>query len=264
MVSAPAVLSVSEVIRVFAPVSSQVKRINVQMGDEVSQGQTLFVLEDSELLFQRDSLMQEIQLLKYKMSRQTSWSATAEENQISENHLKAKQAALADVEQSISMLTVNAEGPGQIVSLPAWLTAGVWVTQNDVLLELAQIRSPEIRAYVSAQHVDRIHGDRATFYTSPSNNEYPLQIASISPQSISVLTDESLAITHGGSIAVEQGSSGELIPVQDWHQLKFGATDVATINREKQGYVMFSATPRSIAASAVSRTYGMLIRESGF
>ena len=264
LISAPAVLSASEVTRLFAPIASKVKSVHVQIGDEVSIGQVLIKLDDPELTYRRDSLTNEIALLQFKLSRQTNWEHGPDENQITRYHLKTKQAALADIQQSISQLTLLAAEPGQVVSLPDWLTSGVWVAQNDVVAELAKVLTPEVRAYVSAQHVDRIKRENATFYTSTANNEYPLEAASVSPQSISVLTDESLAISYGGTIAVDQDNNGELIPVHDWSQIKLKPINDAAVSREKKGFVMFAAKPRSIAASAINRTYGMLIRESGF
>ena len=265
-VSAPAVLSASEITRVFAPTASKVKSVHVQIGDNVSKGQILIELEDPELIYLRDALTNEIELIQFKLSRQANWQDGSDENQLTQNHLKTKQAALADIQQSISQLTLLAIESGQIVSLPNWLTSGVWVAQNDVVAELAQVLSPEVRAYVSAQHVDRVQHSSATFYTTPDNVEYPLEAAGSSSQSISVLTDESLAISYGGAIAVEQDINGELNPIQDWSQirLRLRPANELTIDREKKGYVMFAAEPRSIAASAISRTYGMLIRESGF
>jgi len=264
MVAAPAVLSASSVTHYYAPIASQVGAVHVQIGDEVIKGQPLIELVDPELLYRKETLEREIDLLIVKLSRQTKWTESRDADRITDNDLKAKQAAFNDVQESISQLTLSATDSGQIVSLPIWLTQGVWVAQNEVLVELTQKRSPEIRAYVNAKHIGRIQLQDATFLTYPTNIEYQLDTASMSTQSISVLTDETLAISYGGAIAVDHSSNGDLIPVQDWHQLKLSSADIPSIEREKKGYVMFSAESRSIAASAVSQTYGMLIRESGF
>jgi len=264
MVSAPAVLSASQMIRFFAPVSSQVKSVHIRVGDEVRQGQLLVELYDPELVYRRDSLEQELELLTFKLSRQGSWDNAQDENRITENDRKAKLASLEDVQQAIADLKITATEAGQIVSMPNWLTAGVWIAHNDVLAELAQKRSPEVRAYVKSKHIERVQNDRVSFYSYPDNTEYPMSSVSISAQSINVLTDESLAVSYGGDIAVDQTDNGDLMPIQDWHQLKLRFEDIAAIDRERKGYVMFSAQPRSIAASALSQTYGVLIRESGF
>jgi len=263
-VSAPAVLSASEVTHLYAPTASQVKSIHVKIGDQVSRGQILIELSDHELFQEKESLESDIALLKHKLSRQTDWVASEADNRLTENDLDVKLAAMADVQQSIDQLKLTAAESGYVVSLPIWLTPGLWVAQNDVLAQIAQKQQPEVRTYVNSLHIDRLQGSTASFYTKPHNVKYPLETISVSSQSISVLTDETLAVNYGGVIAANKSANGDLIPVQDWHQLKLSSNEITTINREQQGYVMFSAEPRSIAASVVSRTYGMLIRESGF
>lgn len=264
MVSAPAVLSSSNVQSFYAPGAVRVGSIHVETGDEVIVGDLLIQLENPDLEYEHQKIQKEVILLQRQQALQTDWVVSADDQYIGQQDITSRVAALNDLTQQINQLTITASGNGRVVSVPEWLEPGVWIQKNQVLAEVVSQEYTEIRAYVNARNIKRIEGLQGTFYQSNGDRIVKPVVDSVSSESISELYDKPLAIEHGGDIAAKHGSDGKLMPLQDLHLVSMTAPVTMAVDREKTGYVLFESRPRSIAASVGNRIYGVMIRESGF
>ncbi len=265
-VSAPAVFSTAISAKLFSTSAAKISAIHFDQGDKVVTGQKLLTLENPDLEYQKLKIEKELETLKTQNLLETQWMAGNVETQVSEYDISARKAALNEIDEQINSLVLVAASDSTVTSVPSWLRTGVWVNTNTVLAELASTQSMEVRAYVPASKSSLLNQDTATFYSYDGRDSVDLNLASISDSNVDVLDDRTLAVTHGGEVAVLSGVNGELQPVQGWLMAVLSPADSTSLEAsgERSGYVMFPAQAKSLISSAADRLYGVVIRESGF
>ncbi len=264
-VVAPAVLSSAESARVYSPRPAQVAEIHVSEGHAIRKGDVLVTLSDPELVYQQQSLQREITALQSRLEHEQAWQNTEGFEQISRQELDSKRAALDSVSEQINSLRLRSPVNGQLVMLAPWLRTGSWIGANEVIAELANNESVEVRAYVAAVDRQRVLQQPARFYAADGSTPQRLRLENLSIAAVPVLEDQSLAVSQGGSIAVSVAKSGALVPRKDWLRAILSAEDsTLSVSHEQTGYVMLPAASSSMLWRALQRVYGVILRESGF
>ncbi len=260
-ITAPAVISAALSTTYYAPVAAQVKSISLSEGAVVREGDLLVQLHDPDLLYQRRLLTTEVDYLRDLLRQRITQTENSAQRSVGELDLTSRLESLADINLQIENLSLYASHDGRVTGLDSWLEAGVWVARNRAMLNIVSDVT-EVRAYLRARDVDSIATMDGVLKLDGVTSGIATTGVSITNDNVATLEDKSLAVSYGGDIAVSADENGDLIPMQDWHQINLAANEHT--NREQKGYVVFEAEPRSIAGRFAERLYGVLLRESGF
>lgn len=264
-ISIPAVISADTAGRVFNHTAGFVTAVNVETGQEIKAGDVLVQLRVPELDYREATLRLEIEKFEYQLNRKTQWNKQQPHTEVSQAHIRSKQAELDQVIHEKERMALRAPYDAIAVAVPEWLQPGLWLSANTILAEFVSNEEPEIRAYLPANKLAYIDSGTASFETHAGTDFNNLLLTSISDANINVLTDTILSTQLGGVIATQQLPDGELEPLQGWHMVSFSLGEYARpLPQELAGFTKLAMEPHSFASSVFRRVYGVVLRESGF
>lgn len=264
VVDAPAMLGAADETALHAAMPARIKRVRVDNGQSVEQGDTLFELELPELKAQLVKARAELQAAEIEAGRYATIDKEIPLRLILESQKTRAQERLDALTRLEQNLTLRAPMHGLLIDLDADALPGIWVSQKQ---ELARIIAPQglrARGLVTEADLARIHqGSSAAFIPeTPLAAAVPLRLASIAPMNQSGLSEPALAETYGGSIATSE-EHGSLVPQKAQYEviLEGDGTAPAAIQRGVIRIKADTTSPFMLLQRQITR---VLVREQGF
>lgn len=205
---APAVLNYanSQTIRVES--SGFVKQIAAQLGEEVRQGQLLVVLDNPELVQQRNDMrlqlqIHELQSQQYFKDKLLS-AYQAEQGKIKELHQK-----LQELNERVAHLQLYAPTDGTVIAeQDLKLLQDQYVQRGQALFTLGDPQQIEVELSIAQDDIDffRAHeGQQAAIYLDRSPNAEPLQavLTRVKPAANREISHLALTALGGGPLVVQ-------------------------------------------------------------
>jgi putative peptide zinc metalloprotease protein len=231
----------------------------------VTAGQTLFRLDNPDIVHAAASAMAEIAGLKARLMGQSFDAAAAQDVPVVWQQLESAVARLRDAQARQAQVDVRAPFAGRLLDVPRDLEAGIWLPKREPLGILVDPSAMMVEALVNEADIGRIRpGDTARF--RPENDEaiIPLVVRDVSPGASTVVTTPELASVHGGGVPVRRETGGRLKPEGAVYRVTFGLPDGLPASfGVRRGTVRIDATPVSFANRMWRRAAGVVMREAG-
>ena len=256
--------------QIYSPVSARILDIKVSIGQKIKTGETLFVLEDPELIYKLESAQRQETLLKLQLSLQPADNVYLEHNQVLQQQLAETQAEIEGYKEQKAQLNIKAPISGEIVYIAEALRKKRWINPKLMLAQIVDKENTRIIAYVNEAQVNNITiGSTGRFYFDiPDKLPINAKIIAIDSANITQLqpSDYYVASIYDGEMAVKQGTNQHLIPQESSYKV-YLQPEKTNSNQQQvyQGTIVLKLTEKkSIIQQAWILINTILIRESGF
>ncbi|MFW6171930.1 MAG: efflux RND transporter periplasmic adaptor subunit, partial [Planctomycetota bacterium] len=206
-VTAPAIVQYRPETTVRAQCDGFVRRVHVQGGDHVTEGQVLMVMHNEELdhelkLLELDGRQSRVQRRMYVREGELA-KAQAELRQ-----LQKVEKELAEKREDHKRLIVRAPCSGQVVGRNLRTLKGRYQEKGGTLLSIGQAVEKEVRLAISQEDVPAFRGRVGRVMRVYFPRREPLQapLAKVEPRGSLVPLDVSLCAPNGGLLAVREVS----------------------------------------------------------
>lgn len=206
---------------ITAQANGFVRSIQIKDGQQVSVGQTLFVLEnegiDADILFLRARL-DELNVRVYQYATQDPSQADYYRNQVS--HILNE---LTDVLEQKNELTVKAQVSGRFYSSQLQKKLGRYVNKGDRLGVIMYASAEQVTAVLNESQVAEIDGAQGVQVRALSGYIQTVAIESIvkTPASLDRLPSKYLGSLFGGDFPVGSQDESGLTPLTPAFQIEF-------------------------------------------
>lgn len=265
-VEVPAMFEAGRASTLHAPVAARVKRMNVQDGQHVAQGDVLIELESPDMASRLAIVRREVEIQQLQMRRQAGRSETAADAGIVEQQLAEAVAEYRGLAAQRERLLLRAPHAGEVRDLLANLTVGRWLSPSQPLARVVQSDS-RLRGYLAEAELRRISlGATGRFIADdPMHPSIAVQLNEIDSNGVGWLELEALASDHHGPIAVRRDSQQRAAPVQAQYGVRLSALDeIPAPTQPLRGVVVLQGRGESILGAAWRRLAALGVRESGF
>lgn len=267
-VETPALLRAERQAILLAPVGARLQSIEIEPGQPVSAGQTLFRLQAPDLEHELASLEREIELLRRQSSFQLRAAEEAARQSIARQELSVALERRDALRQRLDQLEVRAPFDGVLADLAQPLEVGEWLPAGEWLGTLTGGDSEHIEAFVGESDRERLQiGAEAWFLPEdPGRPRRRLVIEDIGQTAVRKLTSApELASVYQGSIATQLDDQRIPVPEQALYRVLLRPQDHGSVQAETlRGTASISAEARSPLLQAWRWTMAVLIRESAF
>ncbi|MCK5374649.1 MAG: HlyD family efflux transporter periplasmic adaptor subunit, partial [Alphaproteobacteria bacterium] len=265
-VFAPAVLRAKFQAEVFAPEVAQIKKIHVQSGHVVKQGDVLFTLDSPVLDYALKNVGLEISKYSKIINRSLTLSDWRQDNLVATQQFLTASSKLRGLEKSIEKLSIIAPFSGSVFIEDHQLKEGMWV---DVQQALARIISPTtqlIEAYVLDRDLHRINlGGDVAFYNEKSLQKVKGRIVHIDRTATRILCPKMLSSEFKGGLAAVRNRKNEVVLNETRYRILIEPSqDLGSLLQMERGWVKISAENQSIFSRLFQKTVSLVIRESSF
>jgi putative peptide zinc metalloprotease protein len=215
-----AVANPKEIQIVYIPYDGVVKKIFVQRGAAVTQGQLLLELtskplqSDAEVLHIATDMIKR-ELLTAQLSEEARATIPEKEAQ-----LALIKAQLATVESQIRKLHVEANFDGIVFEWNEEVTPGQTLARDFVIGKIANFNTFQAIGFVQEEQLQHIQpGQSAMFVVKSTREKIPAKINKVFTGREEVLDFNQLASVHQGELPVTKDSSGNLKLVESYYPL---------------------------------------------
>lgn len=250
----------------FADTPARLKRIHVQRGQHVVQGEVLFLLESPGLESRAIQAQHQRSIAQFHLDRMT---ASAEALSQLHVHLQTRQRAdaiLAGLQRETQHLTITAPMSGLIVELKEGLHPGLWVDSTTALAHVVDPSQAEGHIYLPENDFSRLDGQaRCRFYPDDlSHAAIDARLTRFSPTATRKIP-QMMTSQSGGPIAARRTQHGEILAETPYYEGSFiPSVEMSAPVQKVMGHIVLEGTPVSLAARLFKRVSSLLIRESGF
>ncbi|HEY9163041.1 MAG TPA: efflux RND transporter periplasmic adaptor subunit [Magnetovibrio sp.] len=262
-----AVVQAVERTQVYAPVAARIEAVHIKRGDTVAKGDPLLTLQSPDLAHQIHQAKRRIDVARVQVRREAAGGREAENIRVLRSRLAGEITALRGLEERQSQLSVVAPLNGIVTDLDGVLQTGLWVNDSRPLARVVDLDHARIYGFVDERDLARIRvGSTAVFYPDdPGQDSIAARVVSVADVNSRVLDIAYLASVNGGDVAVEKDKRGNLVAVRGIYRV--------TLEPEKsqaappvvlRGVVHVQGDAQSLLVRAWNRTWGVLMRESGF
>lgn len=263
----PSVLRAQQVQALFASEPAQVVAVHVQSGDQVTAGQVLVQLQSPELRQQVQETLEQLQLVRLKLSRQSTFRDDQVAQAVNLERLQQLNEQLAGLRQREAKLVVRAPING-FVGAMASLSGNQWIGRDEPILTLVNSDQLIIEGLVNERYLTSLeHGQVGVFVASSGEGErIPVRIAQIDISAVPALPYAELGSDAGGPIAARL-KDDRLIPEAAHYRVEMTLEGpVPEVLRQKRevGVAVIEGKPRSALLHQLQRLIALFIRESGF
>ncbi len=267
-ISAPGLQRSFVYTEIYSPAPAKIVSVKVQNGQQVKQGDLLFVLDSPELERSLNSIRRRIQSLQSQLARKSADVDALERHKVIEQELAAAIAQYRGLSQQFQQLSLTATFDGEIRDMPDALIPGRWVSDRLALGRLINRSQNTLIAYLDEDNLVRVKPDSSgRFY--PDNPSLPVKdvtIGQIDMSNSREFYDLYNASIYGGPIAVSKQTNGRsLYTHQAIYRVQLIANDKSespdTVTR---GTVRLEAEAQSLLGRFWRMISAVLIRESGF
>ncbi|WP_249422043.1 efflux RND transporter periplasmic adaptor subunit [Marinomonas lutimaris] len=265
------VLRAKQESRIYVPEGARLQTVFVSAGENVKQGQVLYLFSSPELEKEQDDLEIRVATLKKQIAvNQFDRHASANLQMIREE-LFASSKRLATLSQQIESLSIRAPFDGVMAEVSDQFQEGSWLSSGAWLGTLIGAQGNWLEAFVDEVDVGRIQqGNDAHFI--PENISYsvlPARLMSIEDTGLSYLSSApELASVYGGPIASLKGKGSNGVPRSENVLYRiFMSLEDKSIEQAGfviRGKVVMEATSQSIASRLWTRVVSVFVRESSF
>ncbi|EJS94356.1 Putative membrane Zinc metallopeptidase, M50 family [Pectobacterium wasabiae CFBP 3304] len=267
-VYAPALLRAEQQSSLYMPVPAMIQRIDVQVGQPVHAGQTLFTLSSDALAHERQQLERQIATLNWQSTFQVfNKEAAGDHQRVKQEHEAALQK-LQVLQRQSEQLTVRAPIDGVVADMATPLEAGEWLGQGEWLAVVTKPTGGLVEAFVSEKDWQRLStGAKGTFYLQDvSRSSLPLtivEIASTATRDLNAAPE--LASVYGGDIATLSDSQRKLHPEQAVYRVLLSLPDDYRAQPQVlRGTVVMDGEAQSLLIRGWKVVSAVLIRELSF
>ncbi|UUE58380.1 HlyD family efflux transporter periplasmic adaptor subunit [Pectobacterium aroidearum] len=267
-VYAPALLRAEQQSSLYMPVPAMVQRIEVQVGQPVRAGQTLFTLSSDALVHERQQLERQIATLNWQSAFQVfNKEAAGDHLRVKQEHDAALQK-LQVLQRQSEQLTVRAPIDGVVADMATPVATGEWLGQGEWLAVVTKPTGGLVEAFVSEKDWQRLHtGAKGTFYLQDvSRSSLPLtivEIASTATRDLNAAPE--LASVYGGDIATLSDAQRKLHPEQAVYRVLLSLPeDYRAQPQVLRGTVVMDGEAQSLLVRGWKVVSAVLIRELSF
>ncbi|MEQ9915765.1 HlyD family efflux transporter periplasmic adaptor subunit [Pectobacterium aroidearum] len=267
-VYAPALLRAEQQSSLYMPVPAMVQRIEVQVGQPVRAGQTLFTLSSDALVHERQQLERQIATLNWQSAFQVfNKEAAGDHLRVKQEHDAALQK-LQVLQRQSEQLTVRAPIDGVVADMATPLATGEWLGQGEWLAVVTKPTGGLVEAFVSEKDWQRLHtGAKGMFYLQDvSRSSLPLtivEIASTATRDLNAAPE--LASVYGGDIATLSDAQRKLHPEQAVYRVLLSLPgDYRAQPQVLRGTVVMDGEAQSLLVRGWKVVSAVLIRELSF
>jgi RND family efflux transporter MFP subunit len=167
---------------VVATFNGFIKEAPARPGDTVSEGQTLAVLDDSDLVLERLRWVTERQRKVFERERAIGERNRADVN-ITSAEIEEAEAQVKLVDEELSRTRITAPFAGVVVSGDLAQEIGAPVQRGQVLFEVAPLDSYRVAIEVDESQIGDIHVGQSgrLVVTSLPNDVFPLTVSKMTP-----------------------------------------------------------------------------------
>ncbi|KIQ06325.1 MULTISPECIES: HlyD family efflux transporter periplasmic adaptor subunit [Pseudomonas] len=268
-IEAPALLRAERQAILLTPAGARLERIEVQPGEPVRAGQTLFRLHSAQLQHDLQGLEREIEQLRQQSSLQVRASEGSARQSIAREELQVALERRLALQERMAQLQVKAPFDGVLVDSAAPLAAGEWLPAGEWLGTVANAGSERVEAFVGEADRERLQvGAQAWFLPEdPGRPRRLLQVEDIGQTAVRQLTSApELASVYQGALAAQLDEQRVPVPEQALYRVQLRPLDnhSEAMPITLRGNASISGDARSPLMQAWRRVLTILIRESAF
>ncbi|MBD0845302.1 HlyD family efflux transporter periplasmic adaptor subunit [Pectobacterium versatile] len=267
-VYAPALLRAEQQSSLYMPVPAMIQRIDVQVGQPVHAGQTLFTLSSDALAHERQQLERQIATLSWQSTFQVFNKEAAGDHQRVKQEHEAALKKLQVLQRQSEQLTVRAPIDGVVADMATPLETDEWLGQGEWLAVVTKPTGGLVEAFVSEKDWQRLRtGAKGTFYLQDvSRSSLPLtvvEIASTATRDLNAAPE--LASIYGGDIATLSDAQRKLHPEQAVYRVLLSLPDDYRAQPQVlRGTVVMDGEAQSLLIRGWKVVSAVLIRELSF
>ncbi|MDX1492092.1 MAG: HlyD family efflux transporter periplasmic adaptor subunit [Pseudohongiellaceae bacterium] len=266
-VNAPAMWQSATHAQVYSSSAGKLEQIYVQAGDTVLEGELLFRLESPDLDYQIAQSQKQIEMLTWQTENQNFNRELQMRSRVAWQELEAETVRHNSLLQEKARLSIRSPIAGEVKEIQAALSEGDWLAENELLAVIANTDRAIVEAFVGESDLARIEaGAEGTFFPEDIyRSSFAVSLIEVDSASTAALSEDYLASTQGGPIAVRQDDQGRLFPENPIYRVQAspeGSEDAPS--QRLRGTLKLKGERISIAARVLRSAYAILIRESGF
>jgi len=259
----PAVLEPAVVMDLHSPEPARVVDVSVELGDQVTEGQTLFLLSSEQIDNRVERIQRKIDLTKAMLNRIAADDYDLEQNIVLKSELESYQEEYAGLQTQREQLSVRAPFSGRVSNLAGDIHIDRWVAEGEHLITINSSAGAKVRGFVERSNVGRISSGTDVVFV-PEIPELPKLKGSVDlveAANAEVLNIPALASYYGGKIAVNKKES-QFEPLKSWYHISIQADDYhRPIEQQRRGTVLAKGDPESLAKRIWRRMFHVALRE---
>jgi len=259
----PAVLEPAEVNDLHSPTTARVADMKVTLGDEVSEGQVLFLLSSDQLENQKSRVMKEIDLRQAMLNRIAADEQYREQNIVLMSELESFKEELAGLNKEQELLTLKAPFSGRVSNLSSAIHNDRWIAEGEHLITINSSKGVKVRGFVERSNLGRISsGTEVVFVPEvPELDKLEGEVELVEAANAEVLNIAALASFYGGKIAVNR-TENELEPLKSWYHVSIQAKGYDhSIEQQQRGTVLAKGDAESLSKRIWRRLFHVALRE---
>lgn len=171
--TASGTIMANEEVELKSEVNGKVDQISFSEGSYVSKGQTLFTLEDDDLMAQQEKIKIEIQLLEDKERRQKQLLAAEaigqEEYDVNRTNIQLLKANLKILKTQIDKTIIQAPFSG-VIGLRS-ISEGAIISPNTVVSTIQNINPLKLDFSIPEKYSDLVRNGHFVYFTTSSQKE---------------------------------------------------------------------------------------------
>ena len=265
-ISVPAVMSAKKEQSVFAPFPARIVGHALRDGATVTKGTVLVTLDSPQL--ERDAKLAEerASLLQSRIGRTSVDAEDRASLIVLTNELNEVREELEGLQRIRDQMIVRAPFDGVVMDIDPELHAGLWINSKTPLAMMRSKSGIKIKGYVDEQNVFRFNrGAVARFIPdAPELPSVETTVTSVAEAASESLDEPYLALSYGGTIAVEEGDKEKLRPTEAAYVVAMQPEGDAVIPRKAvRGVSIIEGEPQSFYTRVKRQVLKVLIREMG-
>ena len=262
----PGLLHAEAESTLYSPEPALVKKVWVQEGQVVKEGQLLLELVSPDLDYKIKIAEMKWAELTEQLAAQSLELQLARHNPVDSEALQSTLAELEGLRAEHKKLTIRAAFNGHIRDLSESLQAGEWLAKDEVL---GEVETPihTVVAFAEEADVNRVKaGSSARFYAEGGDiTPFDLDVLSVDKTGTRQLNVLELASTNGGAVAVRPDDEKHLIPEQGIYRMVLHVKDHnLQLPKTVRGRLSLDTPPESRISRMLRLATAVVIRESGW
>jgi putative peptide zinc metalloprotease protein len=164
-------------------------------------------------------------------------------------------------------LTIRSPIAGELKELQSPVNVGDWLAESELLAVIVNPEEGIVEAFVGESDLTRLSiGVQGKFFPEDiQRSAFAVTLVQIDSASTTVLLEEYLASTQGGTIAVRQDGDGRLIPENPIYRVQAQSTGFEAAPRQQvRGTLHLDGKRISLIVRFWRSIYAVIVRESGF
>ncbi|WP_163833574.1 site-2 protease family protein [Spartinivicinus ruber] len=266
-IDVPAIIRAKQYQYLFPSSAAQIAKVNVQVGNRVEAGDTLFELYSPSLNYQLALAEARYQAFQLALDRRATTVEMIDTVPIIAKQLAEIKNKITGLEAELANLVIKSTFAGEVMSVTTGLTQNRWVNPKQQLALLVNNNSRFVEAYVKEKDLPLVKvGSMGEFY--PEDPDWPsfkCRVTEIELIHSAQLQQPYLASIYGGDIAVRKGNNGKLNSEQALFKVRLQVSeDIPVLRQVIRGTVVIETQSYSIIYSLFSSVLQVLIRETQF